>query len=173
VIASSGQLEASHDRPLPALALDAPEIGEIWEVATRAPAIELDLKQSSPSFVAALVSFLRRHRGPQVLVSSGNARLLRTLRQSTPWVRRFLSVRSRLQLEELLVDPLLLAGVQGVSVRQDLLDAGTTKWLKARRLFVLAWVVEDAPRARELARYGVDGIATDNLAVIDLLRGSK
>lgn len=172
VVSSKGRLRAAHDLPLPsfgAIRLRAPDLEQVWRVASRADAIELDLKQSSPIFLEPLLAFLRTHHGPQMIVASRRLSTLRTLHKEAPSARRFLSVPTRLALERLKVDPLVPGAVEGVTIRQDLLDARTTRWLKSQHLIVLAWVVDDARRARELIGYGVDGIATNNLAILELL----
>ncbi len=176
VVSSKGRLRAAHDLPLPAfgaIRLRAPDLEQVWRVAQRADAIELDLKQSSPIFLEPLLAFLRMHHGPEVIVASRRLSMLRTLRKQAPSVRRFLSVPTGLALERLRIDPLVPGAVEGVTIRQDLLDARTTRWLKSQHLIVLAWVVDDARRARELVDYGVDGIATNNLAMLEALGRSR
>jgi glycerophosphoryl diester phosphodiesterase len=173
VVASRGRLGIAHDRPLPLsygmLQLRSVAIDPVWRIARSAPVVELDLKQSSPLFVEALVEFLGRHRDADVLVATPNVATLRAIRARAPWARRFLSVTGRVGLERALHDPVLVGLVHGVSVRHDLLDAATTRGLKERGLTILAWVVDDPRRTAELVRFGVDGITTNNLAMIELL----
>jgi glycerophosphoryl diester phosphodiesterase len=172
VAAAGGELFVSHDRPLPSLGLlplDAPPLEDIWLIAARARAVQLDLKQSSTLLLQLLVDFLRAHRDVEVIVTSQRVSVLRTLRNETPWVRRFLSVRNRLELTRVRLDP-LVGDLQGVSVREDLLDEATVRWLHERQLVVTAWIVNDRRRLDELVSAGVDGVATDNLAILDLLR---
>jgi glycerophosphoryl diester phosphodiesterase len=106
-----------------------------------------------------------------VVVVTRSALALRDLRDTSPWVRRFLSVRSQIDLERLTLDPAADGVVQGVSVKEDLLDAPAARRLEERNLVVLAWVVNEALRVNELASYGVDGIVTDNLAIVEVLAG--
>jgi glycerophosphoryl diester phosphodiesterase len=174
VVAFRGELFVSHDRPLPSLGivpLDAPSLESIWEVAVGADAVVLDLKQSSPALLVPLAAFLGAHRGPAVVVVTRSTLALRELRDTSPWARRFLSVRSPIDLDRLALDPTSDGVVQGVSVKQELLDAPTARRLEERNLVVLAWVVNDGPRVAELASYGVDGIVTDNLSIIERLAG--
>jgi hypothetical protein len=174
VVVFRGELFVSHDRPLPSLGvmpLDAPRLESIWGAAAGADAVVLDLKQSSPALLVPLAEFLGAHRGPTVVVVTRSVLALRELRDTSPWVRRFLSVRSRIDLERVALDPTADGVVQGVSVREDLLDARAARQLEDRSLVVLAWVVNDGPRVNELASYGVDGIVTDNLAIIERLSG--
>jgi glycerophosphoryl diester phosphodiesterase len=172
VVSYRGELFVSHDRPLPSLGvvpLDAPRLERIWAATAGVDAVVLDLKQSSPLLLVPLVEFLEANRGPVVVVVTRSVLALRDLRDTSPWVRRFLSVRSRIDLERLALDPAADGVVQGVSVRQELLDAPTARQLEERNLVVLAWVVNDVPRVTELASYGVDGIVTDNLAIVERL----
>jgi glycerophosphoryl diester phosphodiesterase len=173
VVASRGRLAVAHDQPLPiaygALRLRTVSLDRLWRIALDAPAIELDLKQSSPLFVEPLVAFLGAHRNADVIVAARHVSTLRQLRARTPWVRRFLSVGGRLSLERVLRDPTVRGVVQGVAVREDLLDAGTIRRLDARGLTILAWVVDDPDRTSALVRLGVDGITTNNLALLELL----
>ena len=61
--------------------------------------------------------------------------------------------------------------VDGVTIRESLLDATTMIWLKERDLMVVAWTVNDIERVNQLVYLGVDGITTDNLAILTLLGG--
>jgi glycerophosphoryl diester phosphodiesterase len=172
VVSYRGELVVSHDRPLPSLGvvpLDAPRLEEIWGATAGVDAVVLDLKQSSPLLLVPLLEFLEANRGPVVVVVTRSVLALRELRDTTPWVRRFLSVRSRVDLERLALDPRTDGVVQGVSVRQELLDAPAARRLEGRNLVVIAWVVNDPRRVTELASYGVDGIVTDDLTIIELL----
>jgi hypothetical protein len=149
--------------------LQAPELEGIWKIAKRAGAIEFDLKQTSPLYLDPLLTFVRSHRGPELIVATRSVSTLKTLRREAPWVVRFLSIGHPYQLERLRIDSSLDGLVQGVSVRESLLDSRTTRWLKDRRLVVLAWIVDDVGRARRLVKYGVDGIATNDLKMIESL----
>ena len=176
VVSSRGELVVSHDRPLPSLGavpLDAPHLATVWKVAAGADAVVLDLKQSSPLLLVPLVDFVEAHRGPVVVVVTRSVLALRKLQDTTPWVLRFLSIRKRTDLERLDLDPIADDVVQGVSVQQALLNARVARRLEKRDLVVLAWVVNDASRVNELASYGVDGIVTDDLSLIELLAGQR
>lgn len=59
----------------------------------------------------------------------------------------------------------------GMSVRHSLLDAGTVSHLHELAPLVVAWTVNDEPRARELMTAGVDGITTDRPAIARLVAG--
>jgi hypothetical protein len=176
VVAVGGKLRAFHDRPLPfgTRAARGPALLWVWDAAPARVAIELDLKQSGPLRLAPLFDFLRRHRDRDVIVASRSPESLRAFRRHAPWVLRFLSVRSKLQLERLRWDAELRRALDGVSVREALLAAERVRWLHDQGLLVLAWVVDDPARVDDLTGYGVDAIATDNLAIITILgRGRR
>jgi glycerophosphoryl diester phosphodiesterase len=68
-----------------------------------------------------------------------------------------------------LVVALVVTAVGGVSVFQGLVDASLVAWVHQHKLVVLAWTVNDGQRMNELARLGVDGITTANLAILQAL----
>jgi hypothetical protein len=96
---------------------------------------------------------------------------LRKFREDAPWVIRLLSVPNEQTLEKLQSSPGMVADIDGVSIRQSILDEEAATWLKEQRLLILAWVVNDAHRLNELVRLGIDAAVSDNLAMIELLGG--
>lgn len=171
-VAYRGQLYVSHQPVTSATADRMPLVSQVWPVASRARIVEFDLKDSSPAFNGLLVSFLRVHHGagtPQVFVSGRNLASLRTIHAGAPWVFRFLSIGSERQLEALRQHPNLAVGIDGVSIRENLLDPATIVWLHQHRLLVFAWTVDSTVRAQELVRAGVDGITTDEPAIISMI----
>jgi glycerophosphoryl diester phosphodiesterase len=76
-------------------------------------------------------------------------------------------VRSAGTAEELLT--LLGTGTHlgGVCVRERLLDERLVALLRERADAVLAWTVNSPARARELASWGVDGLVTDDRALLE------
>jgi hypothetical protein len=174
VVLVNGRLYGGHERPLPVVGkrvFRGPRLDAVWKQARPAESIELDLKQSSAGFVRRLVAFLEEHRRPNTIVSSRSMSALRTFRDDAPWVVRLLSVPNERALEKLKRSPAMLADIDGVSIRQSVLDEDAARWLKEQRLLILAWVVNDAPRLNELVRLGIDAAVSDNLAMIELLGG--
>jgi glycerophosphoryl diester phosphodiesterase len=72
-------------------------------------------------------------------------------------------------MEALAREPEVREQINGVSIRDALLLEETMDWLKFQDLSVYAWVVNDLERLNELVEWGVDGIVTDNLAILELL----
>src|SRR5215469_18513751 len=61
VISARGRLVAGRDQPLPRLArqvFQGPTLAEVWDRATAADVIKLDIKQTDRSFLNDLVAFL-------------------------------------------------------------------------------------------------------------------
>ena len=177
VVALDGRLYAAHQPPIPFVGpqvFRGPTLEEIWTVAALADVVKLDLKQASPTFLGLVADFLAvRGAERQVIVASDDVGSLRFLRQRWPDAFRFLSVRDRDAADALLADPALAALVDGVSIREGLVDLETAAWLGAQGLYVLAWTVNDLERVNELVRLGVDAVTTDNLAIMRLLGGSR
>jgi hypothetical protein len=174
VVLVDGRLYGGHERPLPVVGkrvFRGPSLGSVWEHAQKAESIELDLKQSSAGFVRRLVAFLKDHRHPNTIVSSRSMSALRKFREDAPWLIRLLSVPNQQTLEKLQSSPGMVADIDGVSIRQSILDEEAATWLKEQRLLILAWVVNDAHRLNELVRLGIDAAVSDNLAMIELLGG--
>jgi hypothetical protein len=80
-----------------------------------------------------------------------------------------LSVAALARLEHLVEDPTSVRGVDGLSVRQSLVTEEIARWADGHDLFLVAWVVDDVARLNELVRLGVEVIASDNLAILELL----
>lgn len=125
VIEADGQLRASHD-PVPASGgSEDPLLQEIWPVAAEAMMIKLDPKFPSPELTDLLVAFLDgRALSPEtgVTVTTDDVRMLKTLRERAPEVRRFLTLETEQQLATLRDDPSLLDLIHGVSIEEALID---------------------------------------------------
>lgn len=130
-------------------------------LAAAAPSTPLLLDLKGPRLRLATLAleelrpYLRTHR---LLVSARTWRLLEPF-AGTP-VRRVHSVGSARQLVRLLRTR---AGerLDGVSIHERLLDAGSAAALLALAEHVLTWPVNRPERARELLRLGVTGLISD------------
>jgi len=173
VIALGGQLYAGHSIPARSLSrrlYQGPRLSEAWDAAGDAAVIQLDIKQSAARLPRLLLAFLaERADDREVIVSSAAPSLLRQIATEVPSVRRFLSVPDRASLDRLQEDLALVAILDGVTIHHALLDEPTMGWLRARGLRVFVWTVNDVERINELVRLGVDGVTTDNLAILELL----
>ena len=173
VLAFEGRLLAAHGVER-AVEGERPPLGDIWSAATSARAIELNMKSTSLRALEEMFLYLDEHLqtgGPRIIVSTPDVEALRAFQERLPEVERFLSVETESELEALRRDSVLQAMLQGVSIQETLIDAIVLEWLNDAQLAVWAWTVNDPLRAHELVQLGVQGISTDNLALLSLLRG--
>jgi glycerophosphoryl diester phosphodiesterase len=173
----SGQLVSSH---FPILTVgewslfQGPTVEQVWAASANADAIQLDLKETSDAFVHLLIAFLQEHKGEHhVMVASPDIATLARLASTSRDVVPFLSVHNRATLAGLLADTPGCHMVRGVSIREELLDAGSISQLHAAGLLIFAWTVNDPSRADELVQMGVDGITTDDLVLLERLGGAQ
>jgi len=174
VVLVQGQLHAAHWSPFRFIGsrfFRGPTLDEVWGAAAQAEVIKLDLKRASTELVNSLITFLasRQRANNEVVVVSDKPEALVLLSQHELTVIRMLSVKDSNVLRELPSDGELLRVINGVSVRHDLLTMDSVGSLKEKGLIVFAWTVNDPERMNELVAYGVDGIVTDNLAILQLL----
>jgi glycerophosphoryl diester phosphodiesterase len=171
----NGRLISTHDTPLPRIGggfFRGPTLEQAWQASAEADVVQLDLKRSTPAFLALLFAFLDQHQDDNdrmVIVSTRDVPTLYRLRLHAPQVYRFLSIGSQAQLERLENDADLIALTDGVTIRQNLVNEQSMGRLREMNVVVIAWTVNDLVRANELVRFGVDGIVTDNLAIVELL----
>jgi glycerophosphoryl diester phosphodiesterase len=178
VVSVDGRLVAAHDRRLPVvggLVFRGPSLGEAWSAGQAAGAVLLDLKQSDARFVDAVVQFLTARvgaseaLGAEVVVMSPSPQVLERLSDEVPSVLAVLSVSTQVRLADVVADTGLVDQIDGVSVRQTLVTAELGDWVDRNRLLLVAWVVDDLARLNEMVRHGVDVVASDNLAILELL----
>ena len=176
VAAMDGRLVSAHVPPLAVVGhrvFRGPMLETVWRASADAAVIQLDLKESTPAFRALFFAFLEEHAaGRTVMVATADIAMLQLLEERFPAVLRFLSVPDRAALERLHGDPELIRTIDGVTIRHQLVDAESVIRLKEQGLIVLAWTVNDLTRVNDLVALGVDGISTDNLAIMSLLAGS-
>lgn len=147
-----------------------PGLDDVWRRNPEVPLIELDLKDPAPSATQLVAAFLVERRGERpVLVASRSAAQLLELRRRVPDVRLLLSIGTAGELAQVRADPAVLAGVDGVTVSEALLDPETIAWLGADDRLLVAWTVNDRHRAADLVRAGVDAVTTDDLALLRAL----
>jgi hypothetical protein len=177
VVYENGVLYAAHTPPQgtirdvawflapPVTLLDA------WRYSASATGIELDIKESSPAALAQIVDFLNREwRGTPLMLSSKDPSVLATMADKVPGAFRLLSIDTPAALQRFQDGGGPGARPDGVTVRETLINADTMKWFKGEGLLVLAWTVDDPARFDQLVGLGVDGVATDNLAITARLK---
>jgi glycerophosphoryl diester phosphodiesterase len=147
-----------------------PTLVQAWNGAAAAGIIKLDLMQADRGFLDDLVPFLAPRAGSrQVMISSRDSSALLYLHSRLPDVTMLVSVAGPDAVHQLQSDSTLQRSIGGVSVFQGLVDANLVTWVHAHGLVILAWTVNDSDRFNELVRLGVDGITTDNLAILRVL----
>lgn len=175
VVSVNGQLYAAHDAPSAWVGdrlFRGPPLERIWVATGGAHAIKLDLKESSPVFTELLLQFLADRRGPRrVIVVSGDPAVLRRVAEQEPTVIRLLGVSSVSRFDRLTEEANLADLLDGVSVYHAVLNEERMAWLQDHNLLVFAWTVNSLNRVNALVLLGVDGITTDNLAIMRLLGG--
>jgi len=147
-----------------------PTLAEAWDHAAAAGIVTLDLKQTDRGFLDDLVAFLApRVKSRRVMISSRDQGALLYVHDRLPDVTLLFSMAGPDAVHQLQSDPALQKAIGGVSVFQGLVDAKLVTWLHRHKLLVVAWTVNDSQRFNQLVRLGVDGITTDNLAILRAL----
>jgi glycerophosphoryl diester phosphodiesterase len=145
---------------------------EGWAEAQAAPVVKLDLQQNDTATLDALAAFLSAQPAARpVMVSSRDPAALLHLRPRLTGASLLLSLPFPDALQRVRSDPALVDAIDGVTVFHSLVDRGLMQWARANGLVVLAWTVNDGQRVHELLELGVDGITTQNLAVLEALSG--
>jgi glycerophosphoryl diester phosphodiesterase len=179
VVYQDGVLFAAHGQPQdtfrnlvwrlapPVTLLDA------WGYSSASPGIELDIKSGSPEALRSLGDFIKRHWSgkQQLMLASKSPDVLSTMADLVPGAFRVLSIDTPSSLASFQAGNGKAARADGVTVRDSLLNPESMASFKKEGLLVLAWTVEDPTRLDQLIDLGVDGVATDNLAITERLRG--
>ena len=176
VIMVAGQLYAAHSTPpklISAWLFRGPRLEDAWEIVARADAVALDLKDDSRAYEDALVMFLDARPHEQVVLSSRSIESLIRLKKRLPNAHMYLSVPNREAFDRLVAQHELAPQLDGVSMHHGFVDSEVISVLAARDQRIIVWTVNDLSRVNELVRLGVDGITTDNLAILRLLGGRE
>lgn len=168
----NGRFEARHERRIGAL----PVLFEKWYLAIASTpfnlrllaetvedksGIFLDLKTNSGASAETAAAVLAEvaSKAP-VVASSPHWGVLRVLHEVAPQVPLFYSIDVTARLD-------LFRSVMrhdfrpaGISCRGSLLSRPLVEEFHERGIRVVAWTIDDLPRAAELASWGVDGITT-------------
>lgn len=175
VIAVNDELYAGHDPILPLVGdwfFRGPSLEQVWTASYRADGFKLDLKEDSPAFVALVVDFINsRPEGRDIIVASRSGSVLATIRERAPQAILLLSVPDEATFERLQGDEGLQQTIDGITVRESLVEFEMMDWLDERGIGAFAWTVNDIQRVNELVGLGVAGVTTDNLAILSLLGG--
>ncbi len=146
-------------RPGAALTLE-----RLLDEAAPGTALLLDLKGRDIRLAERVADLLAPILGRRTLwVCARRWELLRPF-QGEPRVRALHSVGTRRELDAFLARSSREAGL---SVRESLLSAPLVPRLRALADVLVSWTVNQPDRAVELARWGVDGLTTDDLSLLD------
>jgi glycerophosphoryl diester phosphodiesterase len=157
---------------LAGLVFQGPSLSDAWRYAAPAKIIQLDLQQTDRGVLDAVVSFLHDRPGRAVAISTRDAGAIEYLRARLPVAAMLLfSVPFPHAVARIRSDRALANAVDGLSVFQGLVGPDLVRWAHQRGLRVLAWTVNDGSRLNQLLQLGVDGVTTDNLAVLEALSG--
>lgn len=149
-------------------------LGEIAQRVAGRCGLYLDLKSDSRRFLADVVQLVRSFGlAEQTAVSSHHWRALQEIEALEPALHPFYTVTARRHVEPFWDHIDEHPEVSGVAIRHGLLDANLVAALKGRGLTVFAWTVDNPARALQLLRWGVDGIISNKLALLSLLRNGK
>jgi hypothetical protein len=177
VTTARGELAAGRNQGWPWLAEQVflgPSLVQAWDEAAKADITKLDLKQSSHQFLNDLAAFLnQRSVSRHVMVASRDWQALMYLHRHTHRVTLLYSVAYPDAVHRLQTDPALDKAISGVSVYQGLVDHPLVSWVHEHNMQLVAWTVNDGPEFNHLVRLGVDGITTDNLAILKALRTQR
>lgn len=179
VVYLNGALYAAHNHPQgtlndlawrlapPVYLLDA------WNYSAGAAGIELDIKDNSPMALQMLVNFLNEHwtGTTPLMLASKSPEALSYMADRIPGAFRVLSIDTTAALDAFQSGDASAARLDGVTVRDTLLTKESVEAFKHDGLLVLAWTVDDPARLDQLLDMGIDGVATNNLAITKRLSG--
>jgi len=173
VVAVGGSLYAAHDIPnqyFGSVTFHGPSLQSIWKEAVATGIVKFDLKESTPSFINLIVSFVKRHPGDyQLVLASRSGAALQQLRAGLPQAILLYSVSTPELLASLKANGELLKIIDGVTIRYQLVDQASMPWFKQQKLLVFAWAVNDLADVNALVKLGVTAVTTDNLAIMEIL----
>jgi hypothetical protein len=175
VVRVHGRLYAAHAAPqrLAAWLFRGTLLEDSWQIASEADAIALDLKDDSPVYEDAVVEFISTRSHVPVVLYSRSIDSLSRLRERLPDVYLYLSVPDRETFDKTMPNHPFAPMLDGVTIQHKAIDASVIAALRANNQRIIAWTVNDLNRVNELVRLGVDGITTDNLAILRLLGGRQ
>lgn len=168
------QLYAAHSAPAPIVGrylTQSVPLATAWGSSSDSPAVILDLKDSSDTFLKRLFTFIEaNHDDRRLIISSRSSYALTAARDALPDATLLYSVSTQAQLDRAMTDSQLISVIDGVTVRAGLLtSADDVAVLKDNGLLVYVWVVNNLDDLNRFVEWGVDAVTTDNLAIVGLL----
>ena len=134
-------------------------LADLLAAAAPTTALMLDLKGRRPRLAELVIEAISPYLGERELTVSARCWPLLERFEGLP-VRRLHSIRSARQLRAL-VRQAAGGRVEGVSIHERLLNLAAVAELRRFAGVVMTWPVNDAERATELVRLGIDGLISD------------
>jgi hypothetical protein len=167
-----GRRPLPHDQWKLALAF-RPELhlSELCDLLADGPELLIDFKGSGQRLPDDVVRCLRGARAIERAAICGQQwDLIDAAAVLEPRLRAYYSIGTVAQLGELRTRPPELPPIKAVSCAHALLTPAVIAELRERGLNIFAWTVNDSARAKQLLAAGVDGITTDSLEVLALVK---
>jgi glycerophosphoryl diester phosphodiesterase len=168
-----GRLVAGHPRRagfLGTFLIHTIDPGLAWGQAAQAPVVKLDLKQGSTEYLRLVFDFLAGKEDKPVLIVTPRRRVIEAFEHEAPWVIRSLTAHAE-RIEQLQSGDDLIARLDGISCGPAVLTNHMIAWAREHGLFTMSSVINSFPEADHLLKAGVDGIITDNFAIMEVIGG--
>ena len=153
-------------------------LGELLDTAVGQRRLLLDVKGSNEgaendTFAAAVVQQVSKHGSQKKVVVCGqNWTMLNRLREWAPWLEVRYSIERPWQWEKFLDMATSDDTVHQICMDHQLLNEEKARFLAEKGVDVYCWTVDDPVEAKRLVAAGVDGIISNNLALLGSLGGS-
>jgi hypothetical protein len=173
----NGRLDVVHTPPrrIPAflipLVYRSATLDDAWRELPEGIEVYLDMKSRSTRAVEQVAQVLEARTERVIYVGSSLLEALNQLRSLVPESQTIFYPKTRQRLEELMdAQPLPVAGV---SIGPAHLDRELVSRARKRGLLVWAGVVNDRQVIKRLLEWEVDGVISDDLAVLAALRANR
>ncbi|MPZ22143.1 MAG: hypothetical protein GEU28_01035 [Dehalococcoidia bacterium] len=143
---------------------------EIAETAGPYAGLYLDLKSDNERYLRNIVQVLERYQlTERAAISSSYWHAIQYIEAMSPSISSYYTVRTRSSLDPFWDHLDEHPEVNGTAIRHGLLSPALVDAFHARGLRVLAWTIDVPSRALELLRWGVDGIISNRLDLLQAI----
>jgi glycerophosphoryl diester phosphodiesterase len=142
-----------------------PRLVDVLRLTRQRVPVQIEIKAGVP--VAPVVDAITRARGAgSVILASFDAGIVSEAAQLAPTIPRMLITEAR-KTPAALLRQLTTCGAAGVSVNwRRIRSAAWVRYFQDRGHIVWCWTVNDVTAARRLAEWGVDGLLSDDPALL-------
>ena len=179
-----GRLALRHERKLPGIPVFYDKWFLRWQMGelslrdllkqiNHRAALFLDIKSSTPRAADAVLELYADNEAmmPHTLVCSKQWKLLDRIAAAHTEMELFYSIGRGGSIDSLLRRPTAVGHrPAGTSIRHSLLSPGDVRRLHDAGLRVYTWTVNTRQRAEELLSWGVDGLISDEIEVLNMHR---